>query len=726
MRRGRLLAIAWIAGGMAGLVEASPVKIHAVQTPAGFLAGSLDGVRLEARGALGLAPEIVRLAELAEPFAYSLAALPDGWAVGTGPEGRVLKVDRQGTVSTLLDSAESDVFALWADPDGTLFAATSPDGRLYRIANGSATVWYEPQETYVWAIARGGDGALYLATGAEGRLHRVDGERRGTVVHDADEPHRRSLLPIAGRALLLGTAGEGRILQRSADGAVRTRYDSPLAEIVTLVAGEEGSVYAAALASEASLVDLAAKPAGDGAAGGGAAGEGAPAAAPGGEGEGEAPAVGSRPAGARGPRSEVVRLPRGGVGEVLWQAQDETVFSLLAEDGKLWIGTGGEGRTYRWQGDQAVLERDFAERQVVGLLGGDPGPLFLTTNGAALHRVAARLARRGEYVSAPLDAGQGARYGVFRWSGEAPAGSSVEVAFRVGDSALPDATWSAWSAPAAGREVALPELDPARYVQFRLTLAGDGESSPRVNGAELSYRQVNQRPKIERFAPLDPGQVLVPASFNPADQIYEPASPNRSGIFTTLQPALGRDDARLKTVWKRGMRTLRWKASDPNQDELEYALAVRREESERWLPVVEEWREEFYAFDSTALPDGRYRFRLSVSDRRGNPDEEPLVATQESEPVVLDQTPPERRPVARAGARLEAPVLDALSPLREAAISFDAGEWQPVAAADGLLDGLAESLVLPAVPAGTTTVLLRVGDAAFNYVTFDLSAEVKP
>ena len=144
--------------------------------------------------------------------------------------------------------------------------------------------------------------------------------------------------------------------------------------------------------------------------------------------------------------------------------------------------------------------------------------------------------------------------------------------------------------------------------------------SPRLMLAEASYRQVNQRPRIDRFGALDPGQILVPANFNPADQVYEPAGPNRDGIFTTLQPAAAGGDTRTKQLWKLGQRTLRWRVTDPNGDELRYALAVRTEE--RRAPagcrLADDLKEDFFGFDATVLPDGRYRFRLTASDRRGN------------------------------------------------------------------------------------------------------------
>ena len=718
---------------LAAVAAAAPVRVIQTQTQAAFLAGKLDGVSVDARGVLALADRSERVASIEEPFAFAFAQLPGGWAIGTGDDGKVLEVGRDGKVTLLFDADEPQVFALWADPDGTLFAGTSPDGRIYRIANGRGEVFFEPGETYIWALARGTDGALWAATGTEGRLYRIDAAGKGEVAFDSEETHLRSLLPLPGGDLLVGTANSGLVLRwRAADRSARTVYDSALSEVVALAAGADGSHYAAVLASEASFIDQApTRPAAVEAKGGAAASGGA---AGGGDepkavvtvdvdNEGDA-TVGSRPAGARGPRSEVVRILASGAAEPLWQAQDETIFALLYARDRLWIGTGVEGKLYSLLDEQALVEKDLEERQVVGLAPGADGPALLTTNAAGVWRFVAGTEKRGTYTSAALDAGQAARFGVFRWSGDLPAGARVSFAFRTGFSAEPDRTWSAWSAPAEGRELPLAGLDRGRYLQWRVDFEGTPGRSPRLTSAEVSYRQENLRPKVERFAALDPGQVLVPAGFNPADQVYEPASPNRDGIFTTLEPGAARDE-RMKPLWKKGWRTLRWKVSDPNQDELRYTLAVRPEEREAgWLPIVAEIKDESYGFDATVLPDGRYRFRLTASDARGNAEGDGLEVRQESEPVVIDNSPPVLEAARRGGKGARVRVYDAWNPLREAALSIDGGPWRPLPAADGLLDGQKEELVVEEIPATAKLVLVRLGDAAFNYATVDLGREL--
>ncbi len=710
--------------------RAAPVRVIQTQTPSAFLAGTLDGVSVDERGVLALADRSERVATLEEPFAFSVAPLPDGWAVGTGDAGRVLAVDRSGGVRVLFETEESYVFALWADPDGTLFAGTSPGGRIYRISGDGKLrePFADTGETYIWALARGGDGALWAATGTEGRLYRFDATGKAEVVFDSEETHLRSLLPLPGGDLLVGTASSGLLLRwRAADRSVRTLYDSSLAEVVALAAGSDGTAYAAVLASEASFLDLA--PAAKSPKSPEKSGEAKAA-----EDElqpvvtvemGAEVASGSRSAGSRSPRSELVRVLPSGAVESFWESAEDTVFSLLWSTGRLWVGTGVDGKLYSFRDGRAVVEKDLEERQLVALLPGESGPVLLSTNASALWRFVGGTERQGRYTSATLDAGQVARFGVFRWAGEQPQGASARFSFRTGFSSEADRTWSAWSPARAGRELQLGSLERGRYIQWRAELEGSAGGAPTITAAEVSYRQVNLRPRIERFAALDPGQVLVAAGFNASDQVYEPANPNRDGIFTRLEPSGGRDDGRLKPLWRKGFRTLRWKATDPNQDELDYTLEVRPDGREDpWLEIVRNLGEDHYGFDATVLPDGRYRFRLSASDAKGNVPGDELQSQEESEPVVVDHTPPRLERAERIGRGARLRVYDSWSPLREASVSIDGGAWKPLAPADGLLDGQREELALAEIPEQARFVVVRVADAAFNYVAFDLLSEL--
>ncbi len=730
-RIGRFLltALALVASGV-GPLGATETKIFETQSAAGFLAGTLDGVAVDPVGRLVPAPRVDRVASLAEPFVFALAPRgggSQGWIVGTGNSGKVLSVDAKGKINELLTTAEPSIFAVWVDPDGTAFVGSSPNGKVYRIAaDGRSEVWFDPQQVYIWRIARATDGSLWVATGTDGKLFRVTGKNEGTVVLDTEDAHIRSLLPLPNGEFLVGTAGgpsgRGLVLRVGKGGSVRAIYDATQPEVAALALAPDGTIYAALIASEASLIDeakgnAAAKPEAR-------AGEGSVVVTV----EGEAPTaqVGGKE---RGPRSELVALTLDGEFESLWTSNDETLYDLLWLDG-LWVATGQEGKLYRLRSQRLQLEYDAVDRQLAALappLAADRargfGPTIASSNGSAISTVSSAPRATGTYTSTPFDAGGISRFGVFRWRGEAPKGSKVTYSFRSGVSAIPDRTWSDWTAGKNGREIAL-EVPAARYVQWRAQLEGE----PQIDGIELTYRQQNLRPKIEAFGALTPGQILVPANFNPGNQVYEPTHPNRDGIFTTLSPSSERDDSgRLKPLWKLGTRTLRWKANDPNGDTLRYRLSFRPAAKDgAWLPLADDLEDDHYSFDIAVLPDGEFRFRLEALDEKANAPGEGMIADEVSEVVVVDHSVPVLGRVERKGDRLEVEISDAWSPLREVNVSVGAKGWQSLRVSDGLLDGQRETVSIPfEKERAGKMVLLRVVDAAYNAVTFDLSTEIR-
>jgi hypothetical protein len=724
-------AVALLLAASAATAGASEVNLFRLQSQQAFLKGQLEGMSVDALGTLRLAPRAERLTALEEPFVLAAAVHPDGWVIGTGNAGKVLLVGRDGKARELFATSEPEVFAVWADGEGTVYAGSSPNGKVYRHRAGQTEVWFEPGETYVWQLAGTPDGALLAATGTQGKLYRITGKGKGELFWDSDDTHVRSLALLPGGGVLAGTAGEGRIARLGDGGRAQTIHDAVHPEVVALALAPDGTAWAAVVASESSQVQLGAQPAaaktekeGEAAAGQGTTTTTTDTAVVTVEAT-TGQAVGTRPPGFEGARSEILRIPANGSAEVVARLPDDTVHSLLWSGDRLWIGTGGEGKLYTFAAGDLVLANDVEERQVMALLPEKDGaPAFATTNAAAFYRLAEDDRREGTYTSAVLDAKQISRFGSFRWLGAAPAGTKLSFAFRSGIAAEPDATWAPWTAPREGAEIPLGDLPAGRYLQWRATASAGRGGSPALAGAEISYVQENLAPKIAELLALDPGQILVTYNFNPAQQAYEPVHPNRDGIFTTLAESSEGGDERLKPLWKMGYRTLRWKASDPNEDTLTYRLSFRPETGSEWLPMVEDLSETFYSFDETALPDGVYRFRLEATDGAADEPHVGLADERVSEPVVVDHTSPRLLGVRRDGGRLLVDIEDSGNPLRQADFSVGAEAWKPATAVDGLLDGRRETLAV-AAPEGAKLVILRVVDAAFNTVTFDLAAELR-
>lgn len=73
----------------------------------------------------------------------------------------------------------------------------------------------------------------------------------------------------------------------------------------------------------------------------------------------------------------------------------------------------------------------------------------------------------GTFVSSVFDATRQAAWGAAAWSATLPQGTGLTVFTRSGNTATPDATWSAWAAVSNGGTVSSPA---GRYLQYELLL----------------------------------------------------------------------------------------------------------------------------------------------------------------------------------------------------------------------------------------------------------------
>ncbi|HWZ84976.1 MAG TPA: fibronectin type III domain-containing protein, partial [Thermoanaerobaculia bacterium] len=318
----------------------------------------------------------------------------------------------------------------------------------------------------------------------------------------------------------------------------------------------------------------------------------------------------------------------------------------------------------------------------------------------------------GEYVSAIKDTGRTSRFGAFRWEGDVPAGAKLEFAFRSGESSTPDVTWSAWSSwddgGAGSLEIRAPE---SRYFQWKTRMSGRDGASPSVRRVDAAYRNRNATPVVDTFAALEPAEVLARSGSSGAN-VYEASTPDEKGIFTGLEES--RSEGAPRKLYRKGFRTLQWKASDPDGDALVYEIELRPAAGGRWILLRKDLRDTFYSFDSTSLPDGEYVFRLTASDGDSNPGDA-RTGSRESAPVRIDNTPPAVRELSRSAGVFEFEAVDAASPILEAEYSVDAKKWNRVEPKDGLSDSPRETYSLKIPPdARGGYLLVRVTDAARN------------
>jgi hypothetical protein len=713
----RLAAGLWL---LAFSLPAAETKIWVSDTASDFSSGEARGVSVTGDGALALSRSLQPVAGISEAAIYAGAEGRDGTLyLGTGDSGRILRVSgsRADTAASL---PEKEVTALAVGPDGALYAGASPGGKVYRVSGGKADLYYETGARYVWALVFSGQ-ALYAGTGLPGEIHRISAARKGERIYASSDAHVRSLFSDAQGRLWAGTAGSGLLLRIDRSGSVSTIYDSSKMEISSITASADGRVWAAAVSGEG--------------AGGPGESISAPVALPAGrppraseaeEGGKEKAEVSvsvssvkvapSRPGSKGIYSSEIIVLPEDEPPRSVWSSSEELVFALEPSDvrSEVVAATGPNGKLYRVGNGRWSLDRTLDEKQVTVLAGES-----IATNGScAVYRLSDS-ARKGEYVSAVKDTGRTSRFGSFRWEGDLASGAQAEFGFRSGESQIPDATWSAWSAwtPAAEtRQVGAP---PGRYLQWRLRLAADGKSTPVVRRVEAAYRNRNAAPDIESVSAMAPAEVLARAASG-STNVFETQAPDEKGIFTGLEESKAEGGPRK--LLRKGYRTLTWRASDRDGDPLTYELRVRAAGSDRWMLIRKDIKETFYAFDTTALPDGEYVFSVVASDADANPDD-PKTAERDTSPVRIDNTPPVIRKLSLSSGALRFEAADAASPILEAEYSVDAKEWIRLEPEDGLSDSPTETYTARLDGAARGAIILvRVTDIARNVAAASFTA----
>ena len=105
-------------------------------------------------------------------YLWSLALDKQGnLYIGTGEQGRIYKVDRNGRTTLFAETGETHVVALTMDPAGNLIAGTDPGGRIYRITpSGGLSVLFDSPYQEIHTLIFDGAGFLYAGALNEPRI----------------------------------------------------------------------------------------------------------------------------------------------------------------------------------------------------------------------------------------------------------------------------------------------------------------------------------------------------------------------------------------------------------------------------------------------------------------------------------------------------------------------------------------------------------------------------
>ena len=662
-----------------------------------WLASDASGVRVGADGRLRLAPNLRRVAQLPEGVVW--AAVSDGAAgayLSAGNEGKLFHYTG-GQMKPLAQVKGGIVFAM-ARLGQDLIVAPSGESKLFRVTpEGGVKPFADIDARLVWALAVDGPDLLVAGGGEHGAvllLAREGSSRKLTEL--AEETAFTALAADGTGGYFLGTHGRGLLVRytgvRNGD-RLETLLATGFEEIRALTVNN-GQVFLGAtngVASHLASGNLERR-------------------------EGYLAEIGATT------KSAVIRMDKDRVPETLWQSSQSQIFSLAQWNGQLLVGTGNRSRLFSIPLSDAARVtdpfsalQDLGTAQATAFLPAGSDLLVVGSNPAELHLLNQAQATEGTIDSRILKGNPLADWGRAYLEADTPAGTHVNLQFRVGSTETPDGTWSPWTPPLRSGE--RPSLPPARFAQFRLKLTSShGSATPTVESVRAHWANRNLAPLWESVEVMPPGLVITRTA--PPEDIGLERIPLET---QKLIPALG-FGATEKHSFRRGAQAFTFKVSDPNNDTLEFRIRLLPETGAP-IELEKAWKERFFTFDSLVVPDGKYRLEVTASDAPSQPFNAALSASWRTPPFLVDHTPPV---ISELTATFEGDSLrvrflakDETSIITQASVSADGGQWLALAPEGRVFDTQEErfEVLIPKDRIKGSRLLVKVVDAHHNEQT---------
>ncbi len=673
-----------------------------LKSPEDYARGKLQNLSVTSDGELQLGYGSQRLGEFAKEI-WSATTGPDGTIYfGTGSPSGVWAVSPDGKVTLLFTNDTVAVTALAVDAHDDLYAGTLAEGNIFKL-HGKAvpTEFCKLASPYVWALVMDKQGNLFAATGPDGKIYKITPDGQAEEWYSAEDANFLCLAFDAEGALLAGGSDRGQLYRITGknQGAVLYQFDQ---EEVRALAVQGNRIFVGVNKAKVRPPRMPLIPA-------------TPQRQPDTAGEATMTVPGGRPvAGALGSlemrwRNQLsgalyVRQSSGRVDQLAdWP--DEAIMDLAVDaDGAAIVALAGKGRVYRVvDSDHWELLLDVDEQQALALALRDGRLAFVGAgNVGAAYRIEPQRSATGEFTSEVFDAKFPAHWGNGAWQGRGALG----VRTRTGNTSLPGATWSDWSAPLTESPAAVTS-PVGRYLQLRVELPAAG--APELKKLALYYLVQNQKPTIDLLE-VD-GKTKTGAQSDRAkvgddgDRAAEPKS-------ESVEPVTVRKASPFKTII--------WKASDKDGDTLAYRLYYRSDGEENWIAFPEEkpLHKSPYKWDTDSIPDGWYRIKLVASDEESNPAGEALTAEKVSDPVKVDNRRPEVLDLKfnRATGELTGRARDDLSLIASLEYAVDGGDWKYFAPLDGIFDNREErfAVKLDKLVAGPHDIAVRAADEEGN------------
>ncbi len=374
---------------------------------------------------------------------------------------------------------------------------------------------------------------------------------------------------------------------------------------------------------------------------------------------------------------------------------ESAVFLCLTEqDGNILLGSGNSGQLYSIDPEaerSTIVYEDERAAQITALATIEGDVYIGTANPAKLVLLSPNYASEGTYVSGLIDAGQPARWGKLQIDADIPRGGKILVSSRSGTvKDANDPTFSDWTEQVEITEPIQLRCPLGRFCQYKLTL----------------YTPEGKKTPLIR-------EVAVASTI-----------PNLAPVVESVEVT------RLTSSGKEGSFKISYKANDENDDTLVYKIDFRRIGRDTWIELKDEVEGDSHEWDGRTVEDGRYEVRVVASDERSNSPSTKLTGSRISDPIIVDNTGPVIRKynLDKTGrtATLKLQVTDELSVISKLEYTINSNaQWKSTLPDDLIFDTTDESftIVTEELTPGEHVLALRISDGAGNttYKTFEVS-----
>jgi len=695
-----------------------------------FQRGTHIGTAVTSKGNLVLAPAIRALYHTTDILPWRVAATDKGVFLIGWNSPNLLRVTETGVETILpadaLSSAENQTIsltALTADAQGNLLVAGWPDNTVYLVTPTGKLLhqWLLP-DGITWSLAVTSDGRRYAAE-STGRLLQLTDDEKTSLACSVADKQLYCLTAGANGDLYLASSPRGKVYRLTRDGNLTAIYETK-DTVASMAVDSKGNVYLGASPS-GEIICLAPNSTSSKITIG--------------MGNNQQAVMALAMAGddlyaATAPQGGIYRITAPGT-------PDAEITTIYARE------------DLRAEQDEKITPGEESAL-VNGLAVSPTGEIYaVATAPGQVLKIVPRT--RGEFLSAVIPTSAMQKWGRvdvrYTLDHKPVFGglSKLVIATRSGSTAAPDTAWSPWCKLDDGVRVGSPA---AGYAQLRLYLSAT-DGNPSIEYVRAQYQPINQAPMIKWAMPTtgvywsgkkelkweakDPGgsdltysvafsrdgkewsplnlasvppPETKPAETKPAETKDAKPAETKSVESKATKPAATENKA---SHGKSGAADPRWFATKSTLAESKPDLSkptdikpadgkpvdAKPAETKPAPKPLFETSVTSVTVDTTRIPDGLYRLKVTASDKYARPTD-PQSAEAVTGLLYIDNTPPVISVPDRVDgwtAIAEFFVRSNLTPITGGKFRLDGGPWMALTPSNGVFDGtnVQVKLVLP-------------------------------